>query len=114
MKTIHKILIPLTIVIASIILGSFYYLSEAKKQNSIQQRQDSITSEKATCANEAERWAVLKEKESYDACIETKIRCLPGDKDVACIFGCDDYKEGFYSAKNYEMYNTSCLQSKGL
>lgn len=47
MKEINKLSIPATILMASIVLGSFYYLSESNKQASIERQQQIELANKA-------------------------------------------------------------------
>ena len=103
MDKINKLSLPATILIASIILGGFYYATQLSKQNSIEKQQrielrtkadvEQIEKlEKTFCVNEAEALATEQYKET-------------------CTYGC---KEGYYYTANYETYYKTCLQRKGL
>ncbi len=113
-ERINKLSLPATILIASFILGGFYYLSQISKQNSIERQQqvelrakeaseqterDREASDKlgkVFCVSEAEQQAVKLNKES----------CERGEY---CIRG-----EGMYLVDQYENAYKTCLQRKGL
>lgn len=46
MEKLNKVSLPATIVIASIILGGFYYASQVNKQNSIEKQQNILAEDK--------------------------------------------------------------------
>jgi|SRR3989338_2971211 len=62
MDKIHKLLLPVIILIASIVLGGFYYSVQIKKQKSIEQQQERsyIAERKKDCyelfEKEREQW----------------------------------------------------------
>ena len=103
LKKINSLSMPLTILIGCLILGSFYYMTEANKQSSIERQQRiKIQAEeektsldklgRAICANEAENSAAEQYKDT-------------------CSYDC---KDGYYYVPTYENYYKSCLQGRGL
>ncbi|MDP3980148.1 MAG: hypothetical protein Q8Q33_01900 [Chlamydiota bacterium] len=114
MEKLNKLSLPVTILIASIILGGFYYASEVNKQKSIERQQEIKLQEerrieanvenekrdeafqKTLCVSEAEQNAISLNK---DSCARGEY-CLKGD--------------GMYLVKQYENAYNICLQRKGL
>lgn len=113
---------PATIVLASLILGGFYYASEKNKQSSIEWQQTMKLQEKIRLEEkeDKETAAISREKAEailgQSACSEEAIQSAVdlnkeycGRGDVVCIKG-----ENMYSKKIYESYYETCLQRKGL
>ncbi|MDP3988637.1 MAG: hypothetical protein Q8P93_00145 [bacterium] len=110
MDKLNKLSLPITIIIASLILGGFYYASQVSKQNSIERQQakelqvkrdleqakkeqdDLVKTAKRLCAIEAESSA----SEQYRK---------------TCTYDC---QEGYYYTKNYDNYYNTCLQRNGV
>lgn len=121
MEKLNKLSLPATILIASIILGGFYYASEANKQASIERQQQLELQ-----AKQAQQQADLQAKKDEDATIASqksqeafqKSLCVSQAMQEAedfykanCSFGC---KDGQYYVANYDNSYSTCLQSKGL
>ena len=114
MEKFNKLMIPVTILLACIILGGFYYATEASKQASIerqaqaelQQKQDEqqalvdqnnkVAAEKAMCVSEAQQNAEDLNTSS----------CARGDY---CLKG-----TGAYLVVQYNNAYTTCLEGYGL
>lgn len=117
----NKLILPITILVASVIVGGFIYASQISKQKSIEKQQqteiyskqleldakkeadtkiesakNNETLQKSLCASEAEKMAVDLNKE----------RCNRGEY---CIKG-----DGMYSTGQYDNAYNVCLQRKGL
>lgn len=99
MEKINKLSLPVTILIASIILGGFYYATQTSKQRSIERleqkaevEKQSIALKKSLCVSEAEDSAIEFYKNN-------------------CTYDC---KEGQYYVANYENAYKKCLQRRGL
>lgn len=106
MNKIDKLSTPITILLASFILGGFIYATQISKQNSIEKQQnikianekmitDRENFQKSLCSTEAEQSAVDYYKSS---CGEQGLEC----------------KEGRYLIASYEGYYKMCLQKFGL
>jgi len=63
MEKFNKFSLPITILIASIILGGFYYLSQATKQNPVFKQQENKTEQEKSFINPAQNF-------TYDATLE--------------------------------------------
>lgn len=108
MEKINKLSLPATILIASVILGGFYYLAEVSKQKSIEQQQEiKIANDNMQQTRESFQKSLCSEQAKENAISSNKTRCDQGD--AACIKGVDGYLVG-----QYENYYNLCLQSKGL
>lgn len=110
----NKLTLPVTILLASIILGGFYYASETNKQSSIERQQ-----ERELTAKQMEQQAVQdKEKVVADkksACvIEAQQNAIDLNK-AACLRGEYCLKgEGMYLVGQYNNAYTTCLQEQGI
>lgn len=111
---LNKLSMPATILIASVILGGFYYASEVNKQKSIERQQEIKLEEerrieakiesqkndealqKRLCVSEAQQNAI---ELNQDACKRGEY-CLKG--------------ENMYLVKQYENAYNTCLQRYGL
>jgi hypothetical protein len=87
LEKLNKLSLPVVIIIASIILGGFYYASQVNKQQSIerQQKREYIADRKDNCyalqEKEREQWSNVKSHyydEKEDACI---VRYTKTEKD---------------------------------
>lgn len=110
----NKLLLPATILIASVIVGGFIYASQVSKQASIEKQQQAElqakkdqdnaaalqrsreTFQRTSCASEASQSAVDLNKASCD-------------RGGYCIQG-----DSMYSVAQYNNLYDVCLQSKGL
>jgi hypothetical protein len=110
----NKLVLPISIIIGCIILGGFFYASQANKQASIERQQqldlrvkqaeqqaitdqnNMVASEKADCVTEAQLNAIALNKASCDR----GDYCLKGDN--------------MYLVAQYENSYNTCLQRKGL
>lgn len=102
-EKINNLSLPVTILIASIILGGFYYITQVSKQNSIEEQQ--------RIELQAKEEAQTEEKLGKMFCsLEAEERAVEQYKN-SCTYDC---KEGYYYTANYESYYKSCLQGKGL
>ena len=95
MKKNNKILLPATILIASFILGGFYYISQINKQISIEKQQKIELQAKAE-ANQLKVQQVENQKELLNSCLAEakdkvltfiKNSCTPNGKVYSCIDG---------------------------
>jgi len=89
---INKLSLPATILIASIILGGFYFASQVIELRAKKQQQDDLRFERGQCLTEAEQRAVERYK-------------------MTCIYNC---KEGYFYIADKDNYLKTCLQRKGL
>ena len=69
MEKLNKLSLPITILIASVILGSFYYASQVSKQKSIEKQQLIKIKQKQQVEYEADRQAE-KNTNFLDKCLE--------------------------------------------
>lgn len=76
LKSINKLSLPVTILIASIILGGFYYTSQVSKQNSIEKQQQIDLQAKAI-ADQAKA-----EKDKADTIFNNNLKCQALLKDL--------------------------------
>lgn len=126
---INKLILPATILIASVIVGVFYYASQASKQASIEkQQQIELQAKKAAQqadlqAKQAEQQAITNKnnliaqlkadcvstaQQSAISQYETSIMCTGAYAPKEC-------KDGkTYLVANYDNAYNTCLQSNGL
>lgn len=118
MDAINKLSLPATILIASVVLGGFYYASEANKTASIEKQQqidlqakqdeqqtityqnNKVASQKASCVTEAQNTAVSEYKNSF--CNGTY-----ASNNSNCY-------NGTYLTVQYDNAYSTCLQRYGL
>jgi hypothetical protein len=114
MDKINKLSLPVTILIASIILGSFYYFSEINKQKSIERQQENkIADEKRIEDNIYNQKA--REDSQRNLCVETaESQAQASYRDYCTQRNYCTYKEGTYLTKQYDTYYNTCLQRFGL
>lgn len=120
MKTSY--ILPTTILVASLILGGFYYASEKNKQSSIEWQQTMKLQEQIRLEEkeDKEKAVIIREKANaiykQTSCSQeaeqsaanlNKEYCDRGES--YCIKG-----EGMYSVKIYENFYNICLQKSGL
>ncbi len=114
MDKINKLSLPITILLASVILGGFYYATELNKQSSIERQQQleleakqmeaqtraeqerTVSNQKTYCVYEAQQNAINLNKDS----------CARGDY---CIQG-----ERMYLVGQYDTAYKTCLQAHGI
>lgn len=114
MDKLNKLSLPATILIASIILGGFFYASQVNKQKSIERLQEMKLEEDRRIELNAES------KKSYEALQKTL--CVSSAEQTATELYKDfctkanycTYKEGTFLTAQYESAYSRCLQSKGL
>lgn len=114
LKGINNLSLPATILIASVVLGGFYYASQVSKQNSIERQQRIELQAKADAEQaikDQESSARLSKmfcvSEAQENAIElNKAACNRGEY---CIKG-----ENMYLVAQYENAYKTCLQRKGL
>ncbi len=109
-EKLNKLSLPATILIGSVILGSFYYASQVNKQNSIE-KQQRMEIQAATDAEQAQRERDAMERLGRMTCAETAEQLATKQYEETCTYDC---KEGYYYTANYDNYYNSCLRSKGL
>lgn len=111
---IHKINIPLAIILAAIIIGGFLYASQVSKQNSIERQQQRELNEKAKAE---------QSKKDEEALIRLdKMNCVDEAQQHAVDLNIDSCKRGEYCVKGdgaylvgqYDTSYNTCLQRKGL
>jgi len=116
MDQINKLSLPVTILIASVIIGGFYYASEANKSASIEKQQqvdlqakqaeqqaitdqnNMVAGEKSACVAEAQQTATTEYISAF---------CYPGNASKECT-------NGTYLVAQYNNAYDTCLQRKGL
>ena len=109
-EKVNKLSLPATILIGCIILGGFYYFSEANKQASIERQHQADLQQK-----QAEQQAI---KEQNDLIANEKADCVNQATQNAvdyyksvCTYDC---KAGTYYTATYDSQYNECLESKGL
>ena len=95
MEKLNKLSLPATILIASIILGGFYYMSQANKQRGIKQ------------ATEAKQDAI---KECFNKATEYKLSIIKTESDFINNGG--RITRADYEAIYNDEYN-NCIKGKG-
>lgn len=110
LRSINKLSLPATILIASIIFSVSYYASQATKQNSIERQQRLELQAKKDQEDE------VKLQQAYDSLY--KSQCVSEAEQSAqdlykanCTYDC---KEGQFYVANYDSAYDRCLQRKGL
>ena len=128
MGKLNKLSLSATILIASVILGGFYYASEANKQASIEKQQQSeLTRKKDEAASalqykQQERQAIAAQD---DFVTKEKVDCVKSAQGYAA----SEYNQSYFCTSTYPASNCNtgrylisqynaiydvCLQSKGL
>lgn len=110
MDNINKLSIPATILIASVILGGFYYLSEVNKQSSIEKQQEVKLAEEKRIEDKAEAQKNI-EAFSKSLCVSEAEESATDFYKKNCTYDC---KPGQYYIANYDNAYSRCLQGKGL
>lgn len=107
---LNKLSLPATILVASLLLGAFYFATQVIKQNSIE-RQQQTELQARTEADQLQQERESSEKLDRMFCVdEAKEAAKSQYKDV-CSYDC---KKGYYYTANYDNYYNTCLQRKGL
>lgn len=109
-KEINNISLPAVILIASIILGGFYYASQVNKQRSIEKQQENALLEEQRIRDE-QSYKESSEKLNRMSCVIEAEQSATKQYKETCIYDC---QEGYYYTSNYENYYKTCLQRKGL
>ena len=113
-EKLNKLSLPATILIASIILGGFYYAVQVSKQASIEkQQQIEIQTKK-----EADSAVAIQkgyERISKELCVsEAETSAAELYKDYCTKANYCTYKEGTFLTAQYESSYNRCLQKRGL
>lgn len=103
MEKINNLSIPAAILLGALILGGFYYFTQAGKQGSIERQQQAEIQAKA--AAEAE------ERLGKSSCVLEAENAAVQQYKETCTYDCRD---GYYLTANYDSYYKACLQRKGL
>ena len=114
MEKLNKLSLPAVIVIASVILGSFYYASEVSKQKSIERQQENKIAEERRMEAKAEREKNLESLEKTLCVGEAEQTATELYRDYCTKANYCTYKEGTFLTTQYEAAYSRCLQSKGL
>ena len=110
MKNINNLSLPLTILLASFVLGFFYYLAEVNKQNSIKKQKDAeISVEMQNNARLEEEKKDIGECATRSARIAVEMATEDCNRNTRMCIGASQYREDQYQV----VFNT-CIQSKGL
>ena len=110
MEKFNKLSLPATILMASLILGGFYYASEANKQNSIERQQQKELQAKKD-QEDAGKLQQAYESLSKSECVREAEQSAIDLYKTNCTYDC---KEGQYYVANYDTAYSRCLQRKGL
>jgi|GEM_PF-2464880 len=110
MDKINKLSLPATILLASIILGGFYFIAELNKQNSIEKQQQ------VELRAEADAEKAIRDREATERlgrmfCVDEAEELATEQYENTCSYDC---KDGYYYTANYDNYYNTCLQRKGL
>lgn len=105
MDKINKLILPITILIASIILGGFFYASQINKQKSIERQQilkqiEDRRIEDEKLAQEKKEYVVKRKKDCYD--IETSERKKFNNIDESFYDELNDICKVIYINKDYK------------
>jgi len=125
MERINKLSLPVTILIASVILGGFYYAGEVSKQRSIERQQEvKIAEEKRIEEEKAKELKSIEEekiKKAQTVVLQKKLCVSQAEqaamelyKDYCTANSYCTYKEGTYMVPQYKNAYSKCLQSYGL
>jgi hypothetical protein len=114
MDKINRLSLPATILLASIVLGGFYYMSEVNKQSSIERQQQKNMEEK-----QAEQQAIIDQNtkianQKSSCVLDAQLNAINLNKD-SCARG--DYcikGERMYLVSQYNNSYDTCLQGYGL
>lgn len=107
---IHKIPVPTAILIGALIIGGFYYASEASKQGSIERQQQAELQAKAD-SEQAQRDAEAQVRLGKMFCADEASASAEEQYKKTCTYNCI---EGYHYIKDYDNYYAACLQRKGL
>ena len=114
MNEINKLLLPITILIASIILGGFYYASEIEKQKSIERQQEIKMAEERRLEEKADNQKRAEVAIRSNCTTQATESAIELYKDYCMSNPYCTYKEGTFNSKQYENAYNTCLQSYGL
>lgn len=114
MEKLNKLSLPVVILLASVILGGFYYATETSKQSSIErQQQIKIEDEKRIESNKLREAASDTLKKNV--CVsEAEGIAQEQYKDFCTKENYCTYKEGVYLVKQFDSAYSRCLQKAGL
>ncbi len=110
MDKINKIILPATIILASLILGGFYYAVEVNKQQSVERQQElKLQEDRRVKDEQIEREE--QERLTRRLCdLEAETMAVEQYKKT-CVHNCI---EGYFYVANRDNYYKSCLQREGL
>ncbi len=107
---LNKLSLPAVILIASIVLGGFYYATEINKQRSIERQQEiKLANDKRIEHNKYLTEVVNNRGKSR--CVSEAELSAEDQYKTTCSYGC---KKGYYYIANYDSYYKTCLQREGL
>ena len=109
-EKLNKLGLPATIIIASIILGGFFYATQVSKQKSIE-RQQQIELEARQQEKDEQAERETQEKFDRSLCLIEAERKAGEQYKEDCTYDC---KEGYFYIKDKDNYLETCLQRKGL
>ena len=110
MEKLNKLSLPITILLASVVLGGFYYASQLSKQNSIE-KQQAIELQVKRDMEQAKKEQEDLTKTGKRLCVIEAESSAQEQYKTTCTYDCED---GYYYTKNYDNYYNICLQRKGL
>ena len=114
MDKVNKLSLPVTILLAAIILGGFYYASETNKQKSIEKQQQIELQAKADQQTQRDQANALEVAQRSDCVFEAQDTATGQYKDFCTKDNYCTYKEGRYLTAQYDSAYRTCLQRKGL
>lgn len=110
MEKLNKLSLPATILIASLILGGFYYASEANKSASIEKQQQ-VDLQAKTDADKAVASQQALEAYQKSLCVSEAEQNAQDYYKANCAYDC---KAGQYYIATYDANYSQCLQRAGL
>lgn len=121
-----NLIIPLTVIIISVILGVAFYATTVFKEHSIEKQQEmKIDADKAAAQTQYDEQQTEQENQAVQQTAVTiaKSECVTSAKDQAveqnteeCTIGSYDCIAGsdMYNVASYNQYYSDCLRSHGL
>jgi hypothetical protein len=109
-EKINKLSLPAVILIASIVLGGFYFASQIAKQTSIENQQQTELRAKQQQQDDLEQ-KQAQERLDRMFCLDEATELATEQYKKDCTYNC---KEGYFYIADKDNYLTTCLQRKGL